>query len=86
MFDHNHARFADRHIGPDADAIATMLGVIGVDSLDQLAARALPAGIIDELTDDGVAPGLDLLPPPASEDQALAELRAIADGNTSPCR
>ena len=36
--------FADRHIGPNADEIAAMLAVIGVDSLDDLAAKALPAG------------------------------------------
>ena len=39
--------FAARHIGPDADALATMLGVIGVSSLDELAAKALPAEILD---------------------------------------
>src|SRR3954453_12526509 len=75
-------RFADRHIGPDPDAIATMLGVIGVDTLGELAEKALPAGILDAMTQDGVAPGLDRLPPPASEEQSLAELRAMADANT----
>jgi len=73
--------FVDRHIGPDADAVATLLETIGVDSLDALAAKALPAGILDTLT-DGVAPGLDHLPPAASEAEALAELRALADSNT----
>ena len=74
--------FADRHIGPDAADVATMLDVIGVDSLDELAAKALPAGILDALTADGTAPGLDDLPPAASEHEALAELRALADTNT----
>ena len=59
-----------------------MLDVIGVDSLDDLAAKAVPAGILDALTDNGAAPGLDQLPPAASEDEALAELRALADANT----
>src|ERR1700751_2439540 len=59
-----------------------MLKVIGVDSLEELARRAMPAGIFDKLTDTGAAPGLDQLPPPASEAQALAELRALADTNT----
>ncbi|MDP9165317.1 MAG: glycine dehydrogenase (aminomethyl-transferring), partial [Actinomycetota bacterium] len=80
--EHHLPRFADRHIGPDPDAVATMLGVIGVDSLGELAEKALPAGILDALTADGVAPGLDQLPPPASEEQSLAELRAMADSNT----
>ncbi|MGK2903431.1 MAG: aminomethyl-transferring glycine dehydrogenase [Mycobacterium sp.] len=75
-------RFADRHIGPDADAIATMLGVIGVGSLDELADKALPAGIRDAVGADGLAPGLEHLPPAATEEEALAELRALADTNT----
>jgi glycine dehydrogenase len=82
VFDHNQPNFADRHIGPDADAIATMLKTIGVGSLDELADKALPAGILDALSDNGVAPGLDQLLPAASEQEALAELRAMADSNT----
>ncbi|WP_234815478.1 aminomethyl-transferring glycine dehydrogenase [Mycolicibacterium duvalii] len=74
--------FVDRHIGPDPDAVATLLHTIGVESLDDLAAKALPAGILDQLSGDGVAPGLDALPPPATEADALAELRALADSNT----
>ena len=82
MFDHKQPSFSDRHIGPDADAIATMLKTIGVGSLDELADKALPAGILDALTSDGLAPGLDQLPPAATESEALAELRALADTNT----
>jgi glycine dehydrogenase len=82
VFDHNQPRFADRHIGPDAEAVATMLTTIGVGSLDELAAKALPAGILDASSADGVAPGLDQLPPAATEEEALAELRAMADANT----
>jgi glycine dehydrogenase len=82
MSDYTNPLFADRHIGPDSDAIAAMLEVIGVDSLEELARRAVPAGILDKLTDTGAAPGLDQLPPPASEAEALAELRALADANT----
>ena len=74
--------FADRHIGPDHEAIEAMLAVIGVDSLDDLAVKAMPAGILDALTGTGAAPGLDRLPPAASEAEALAELRAMADANT----
>lgn len=74
--------FVDRHIGPDAPAVDTLLSTIGVESLDELAAKALPAGILDPLTAAGVAPGLEHLPPAASEAQALAELRALADSNT----
>ncbi|MHA3021379.1 aminomethyl-transferring glycine dehydrogenase [Mycobacterium sp. BMJ-28] len=77
-----HSGFADRHIGPDAAAIARMLEVIGVDSLDELAEKALPAGILDAVSGDGLAPGLDRLPAPATEEESLAELRALADSNT----
>ncbi|OMB95789.1 glycine dehydrogenase (aminomethyl-transferring) [Mycobacterium sp. NS-7484] len=83
MSDQHQPRFADRHIGPDAAAVTTMLDVIGVSSLDELAAKALPAGILDALASDGVAPGLEVLPDPATEEQALAELRARADSNTT---
>ena len=75
--------FAARHIGPDADALATMLGVIGVSSLDELAAKALPAEILDPLNGQGIAPGLETLPPAISEHQTLAELRSLADSNTT---
>lgn len=78
----DHATFAARHIGPDDQAIAAMLAVIGVDSLDALAAKAVPAGILDRLTDSGAAPGLDTLPAAVSEAEALAELRGLADANT----
>ncbi len=73
--------FAARHIGPDSADLEVMLGVIGVESLDELAAKALPAGILDTLEDSGVAPGLQALPAPAGEHQALAELRELADAN-----
>ena len=59
-----------------------MLAVIGVDSLDELAAKAVPSGILDKLAATGAAPGLDGLPPAASEAEALTELRALADSNT----
>ena len=82
MSDHTQPTFADRHIGPDSDAKATMLEVIGVASLDELAAKALPAGILDAIGAGGLAPGLDQLPAAVSEHEALAELRALADTNT----
>jgi glycine dehydrogenase len=75
------SRFADRHIGPGPDDIATMLAVIGVDSLDELAAKAVPAIILDSLQ-AGVAPGLEVLAPAATEEEALAELRTLAEANT----
>lgn len=78
----DQSTFAARHIGPDGPAVAAMLSVIGVDSLDELASKAVPNGILDELVAGGAAPGLGELPPPASEAEALAELRRLADANT----
>ena len=77
-----HSGFAARHIGLDAAALDHMLAVIGVGSLDELAAKALPAGILDPVDAEGAAPGLERLPAPAGEHQALAELREMADANT----
>ncbi|HEY7050559.1 MAG TPA: aminomethyl-transferring glycine dehydrogenase [Mycobacterium sp.] len=77
----DRSTFAERHIGPDADDIATMLDVIGVSSLDELAAKAVPNKIFDGLDAD-TAPGLDCLPPAASENEALVELRRLAEANT----
>ena len=77
----DRSTFADRHIGPSADDIATMLTVIGVDSLDELAAKAVPTNIFEAPQPDG-APGLDVLPAACTEDEALTELRRLADTNT----
>ena len=82
MSDQTQPSFAARHIGPDAAAVAHMLDVIGVSSLDELAAKALPAQILEPPGADGRAAGLDALPEPVDEAQALAELRALAESNT----
>ncbi len=63
--------FADRHIGPRPAELARMLATIGVESLDELAQLALPRNLADP---DAVPD----LPPPATEAQALAELRERA--------
>ncbi len=67
------AAFADRHIGPDAQGLATMLHLLDQPDLDALETAAVPAGIIG---------GARLqLPPPASETESLAELRRLAAKN-----
>ncbi|MQA60752.1 MAG: aminomethyl-transferring glycine dehydrogenase [Actinophytocola sp.] len=65
--------FAERHIGPGADDLERMLEVIGVDSLEALADRSVPESIRER---DGIS-----LLPPATEVQALAELRELAARN-----
>ncbi|GAB1512413.1 aminomethyl-transferring glycine dehydrogenase [Actinophytocola sp. KF-1] len=67
-------QFADRHIGPRPAELARMLDVIGVGSLEELVERAVPDSIREANPDLG-------LPAPASEAQALAELRGLAARN-----
>jgi glycine dehydrogenase len=64
--------FADRHIGPSEHEQAKMLAECGYGSLDALVEAAVPAAIRNR--------ELDLLPP-ASEQEATAELRALAAKN-----
>ncbi|MFM7225386.1 MAG: aminomethyl-transferring glycine dehydrogenase, partial [Actinomycetota bacterium] len=65
-------QFVDRHIGPSSGDQAAMLAELGFESLDALTVAAVPTTIRDGAV-------LDL--EPASEREALAELRAIAGGN-----
>lgn len=67
--------FADRHIGTDTAAQKQMLAALGYPSVDALVDKAIPSGIrvpVDAAT---------TLPPAASEVEALAELRALAERN-----
>ncbi|MEE2034923.1 aminomethyl-transferring glycine dehydrogenase [Rhodococcus chondri] len=73
--------FADRHIGPDSAGLRRILDVVGVGSLDDLAAKALPDGILDTRSGE-VADGLDVLDAPLSEHETLAALKALAARNT----
>ncbi|MFO7689588.1 MAG: aminomethyl-transferring glycine dehydrogenase [Cryobacterium sp.] len=71
--------FTQRHIGTDAAAQAHMLARLGYDSVDALVRAAMPADIhVDRFR----TPGDSTLLPAASEREALAELRALAAGNT----
>ena len=64
--------FVDRHIGTDAAARYAMLGALGYDSVEALVERAVPASIHAAPIADSV------LPPAATESEALAELRSFA--------
>ena len=66
--------FAARHIGPDPDEQLQMLKTIGYASLDDLMDAAIPEVIRWH--------GELALPPAASEEETIAELRSIAAGNT----
>ena len=60
MTDAVTSTFADRHVGPDQAALRRILDVVGVDALADLAAKALPAAILDPAT-GGIADGLDVV-------------------------
>ncbi|MCU1322533.1 MAG: glycine dehydrogenase (aminomethyl-transferring) [Acidobacteriaceae bacterium] len=65
--------FAQRHIGPSDNDITAMLRTIGMDSLDQLIAEAVPASILD--------PGKLTFGPALSEVETIAYLRTVAAKN-----
>ena len=65
--------FARRHIGPDHDEQAQMLAALGVASLDDLLAAAVPPSIRMD--------GPLALPEGRTEVDVLAELRALAGRN-----
>ncbi|THG36244.1 aminomethyl-transferring glycine dehydrogenase [Glaciibacter flavus] len=68
--------FGRRHIGVGPDAQSAMLTAVGYDSLEALMPAAIPASIaVDERLDS-------VIPPAATEREAIAELRALADANT----
>ncbi|CAM3105943.1 aminomethyl-transferring glycine dehydrogenase [Prescottella defluvii] len=82
LIDARSHSFADRHVGPDSAELARILEVVGVESLDDLATRAVPASILDP-TSGGVAAGLEALDAPLTEHDALAALSALAAQNTT---
>ncbi len=69
------AGFAARHIGTDAAAQRVMLDTLGFDSVDALVRAAVPASIQTTPRETSS------IPRPASEAEALAELRALASQN-----
>ena len=69
----DNSTFARRHIGPNEEQIEQMLQVLGVDSLDELIDRTIPAAI-------RLNKPLNL-PEALSESAALAKLKAIAASN-----
>jgi glycine dehydrogenase len=66
--------FARRHIGPGPDDQRRMLEAVGYGSIEDLMDAAIPEVIRWH--------GQLALPPAATEDEALAELRALATRNT----
>ena len=69
----NRGEFIHRHIAPSDADIESMLGVIGLDSLDDLVEKAIPSSIISDTK-------LNLAAPRA-EQQALADLGSFAARN-----
>ena len=69
----HHGAFLERHIGPNDAEIAHMLRVVGHDSLDAMTDAIVPASIKS-------AQPL-ALPAPINEEEALANIRAVAARN-----
>lgn len=69
----NHAAFVERHIGPNDAEIATMLKLLGHDSLDAMTDAIVPGKI--------KSPAPLALPASITEVDALAKIRAIANKN-----
>jgi len=78
--------FSDRHIGTTAETQRHMLDALGIDtsdpsqSLETLMRGAVPASIFTDASTDA-ATGDGVIPPAATEAEALAELRAFASRN-----
>ncbi len=66
--------FVRRHVGPSDDEQKGMLKVLGYETIDALVDAAVPGSVRSLGTLD--------LPPAASENQVLAELRRLAASNT----
>ncbi|MXP62228.1 aminomethyl-transferring glycine dehydrogenase [Roseomonas sp. M0104] len=69
----DHGAFAARHIGPSEAEVAEMLEALGLESLEALAERTVPAAIRGQ--------EFSALPAPVNEAEAIAELRALAELN-----
>ncbi|HEY3015348.1 MAG TPA: aminomethyl-transferring glycine dehydrogenase [Nocardioides sp.] len=65
--------FVERHIGPNAAAVDTMLSKLGYESLEALMSAAVPGGLRTPAALD--------LPAAVTEDAAARQLRAIAAQN-----
>ena len=71
-------RFSDRHLGSDSAQIAEMLHAVGCADLEELISRTVPSEI-------RLRRPLKV-PPAATEEEALAELRKMASANElRPC-
>ncbi|MDR3446289.1 MULTISPECIES: aminomethyl-transferring glycine dehydrogenase [unclassified Dyella] len=69
----HHDAFIERHIGPNDAEVATMLALLGYDSLEAMTDAIVPGKI--------KSPAPLALPSAITEVEALAKIRAIADKN-----
>jgi glycine dehydrogenase len=69
----HHDAFIERHIGPNDAEVATMLALLGYDSLEAMTDAIVPGKI--------KSPAPLALPSPITEVEAIAKIRAIADKN-----
>jgi glycine dehydrogenase len=71
----HQGEFIERHIGPDQAGIQSMLDELGLESLDRLIEKTVPAAI-------ALNQALNL-PAAMNEETALAKLKAMASSNQS---
>ncbi|MFC4223330.1 aminomethyl-transferring glycine dehydrogenase [Lysinibacter cavernae] len=71
--------FSTRHIGTDSEAQRVMLEAVGYETVDAMVQAAVPDSIhIEQFRNEGDS----VLPEPATEREAIAELRELAEKNT----
>ncbi|MDP4284694.1 MAG: aminomethyl-transferring glycine dehydrogenase [Bacteroidota bacterium] len=75
LFEKQSAEFSYRHIGPDEKETKEMLAVIGVDTLEELINKTVPAGIRQK------SPFIRKVGDPNSESEYLDKLKNIANLN-----
>ena len=68
--------FQKRHVGPNSEDIESMLSTLGLESLDQLCAKAIPPDILEK--------NLNFKIPATSEHSALEEIKAKLGLNKVP--
>src|ERR1035437_1507304 len=73
LFEHQSNEFATRHIGPNEEETKEMLEEIGIDSLDELIRKTIPAAILNNEELD--------IPNAMSEAEYLTELKEIGSKN-----
>lgn len=74
----NHEAFENRHIGPSRDQEKAMLDDLGFSTLEEFIISVVPRNIASSVLGERLS---TLLPPPATEQEVIAELKGFATNN-----